>query len=325
MNVLCVGSSLIDLFVDLNQNEKVSLQNNKVILNLGDKIPVGIKALSLGGNASNVSAGIKKLGVNSALYTYLGVDVLSDYIALVMQNEGVELIRDFEEGVTGSLSIILSITDDRTILSHHNQGTYTFDKSKIVNKPDLIYLTSIGDEWEEAYRNVVSYALENNIPIALSPGSAQMKDLNEVFIDAVRKSKMLFCNLEEARKICHKLSGMEIEDPKTLLAKITEFGFELLSITDGENGSYALTDRDNTTYKIETMKPTGNEKTGAGDAYAAGFLASYLNNLPIEECLKRGVLNALGVMSNIGAHTGQLKLDEMEKRSQEIQLEAQKI
>jgi len=325
MNVLSVGSSLIDLFVDLNQNEKVSLQNDKVILNLGDKIPVGIKALSLGGNASNVASGIKKLGVSSSLYTYLGSDVLSNYIGQTMQEDGVELIRDFEEGVTGSLSIILSITDDRTILSHHNQGNYSFDKTKIVTKPDLIYLTSIGDEWEEAYRNVVSYALENNIPIALSPGSAQMKDLNDVFIDAVHKSKMLFCNLEEAKKICQRLSGSEIVDPKQLLAKITEFGFELLSITDGENGSYALTDKDSSTYKIETMKPTGNEKTGAGDAYAAGFLASYLSKMPIEECMKRGVLNALGVMSNIGAHTGQLKLDDMEKRAQEIQLQAQKI
>jgi len=279
----------------------------------------------LGGNGGNVAAGIKKLGIDTTFYTFLGNDVLSTHIAQVMKNEGVEVIAENVEGKTASLSIILSITDDRTILSHHNYGNHNFDKTKIATKPEMIFLTSIGEDWEQAYRNVLGYAQENNIPIVLSPGSGQMKDMNDVFLDAVHKSKMLFCNLSEAKAICEKLSGEKIDDPKQLLAKITEFGFELLSITDGENGAYALTDRDNKTYKIDTMKPEGNERTGAGDAYAAGFLASYLQNLPIDKCMKRGVLNSLGVMSGVGAHTGQLRLEEMEKKDSEIQLQAQVI
>lgn len=325
MHLLVVGSSLIDLFVDLNQNEKVKLEHNNIILEFGDKIPVGIKALSLGGNGGNVAAGVKKLGITTSFYTYLGGDILSNYVSEVMKKEEVDVIREDEEGTTGSLSIILSIADDRTILSHHNHGNHSFDKLKVTSRPDYIFLTSIGTEWVEAYRNVVLYATENNIPIALSPGSAQMGDMNDVLLDAVHKSKILFCNLQEAQQICEKLSGVQINDPKELLLKITEFGFDLISVTDGGNGAYALTNSDKAVYKIPTMKPQGSEKTGAGDAYAAGFLASYLNSLPIEECMKRGVLNALGVMSNIGAHTGQLRLPEIEQKSKEIELKAERI
>ena len=325
MHVLVIGSSLIDLFIDLDQNPQISLENEKIILNLGDKIPVGVKALSLGGNGGNTAAGIKKLGIDVSLYTYLGSDALSNYIASTMQDEGVEVIIEKKEGKTTSLSIILSMGKDRTILSHHNKGNHSFDSSKITKKPDLIYLTSIGNEWEEAYKNVLVYAKENNIPIALSPGSAQMNDLNETLLQSIHVAKMLFCNLEEAKKICEKLSGNTIDDPKNLLTKITDYGFELISVTDGENGAYALNDKNKSVYKIEAKQVDVNEKTGAGDAYAAAFLASYLNNLSIEECMKRGVLNALEVISSIGAHTGQLRSEEMDQKSKETDLQAQKI
>ena len=96
-------------------------------------------------------------------------------------------------------------------------------------------------------------------------------------------------------------------------------GFELLSITDGANGSYAV-DHEGTIYKMATIKPDGHEKTGAGDAYAGAFLASYVEKRTIEECMKRGVLNSVGVMSKVGAHTGQLTKEEMDQKAEATNL-----
>lgn len=324
MNVLVVGSSLIDLFVDLEQNAKVSVTDDSASFKLGDKIPVGIKSLSLGGNGGNVSAGLKKLGIDTSFYTYLGSDVLSSYIKQVMQNEDVRVIAETEEVTTGSLSIILNFGSDRVILSHHNASNHSFDRSKIAQKPDIIFLTSIGKEWKDAYKNVLSFAHENGIPIALSPGSEQLKDVNETFIQSVHQSKMLLCNREEAQMIVEKLSGKTPTDAKELLAVIKTYGFELLSITDGENGAYAM-DISDTIYKIPSLKPDGNEKTGAGDGYAAAFLASYLNGLDVYESMKRGVINSVSVMSKIGAHTGQLRLDAMEEKAEQAELKAEVI
>jgi sugar/nucleoside kinase (ribokinase family) len=324
MQVLTVGSSLFDAIVSLENNPHIVVENRKASFSLGDKIPVDIKAFSIGGNGANVAASLQKLEISNAFYTYIGQDALSQFIAKQLAEEGLLVYQEFVDSKDGPLSIIFEFSQDRTIFSHHPEFEHIFDSAKVVEKPDLIYLTSVGKRWENAYEQVLSYASQQNIPIAYSPGSAQMKDINETFIKAVHQSKMLFCNMEEARIISKTLSGNEIEDKKELLQNLKNYGFELLSITDGAEGSYAVDDK-NVIYKVGTLEPDGHERTGAGDAYAGAFLASYIQGLNIQECMKRGVLNSIGVMSKVGAHTGQLKLTEMDSKSSEIELIAEVI
>lgn len=310
MHALVIGSSLIDLFVSISDKNKVKIQDQTVTLSLGDKIPIDIKTLTLGGNGGNVSSGLKKLQVPVSFYTYLGSDVLSSHIRSVLENEGIELYIESENTVTGSLSIIFDFSSDRIIFSHHNEFPHSFNESLVTTKPDLIYLTSIGKEWTEAYTKVLEYAKAQSIPIAFSPGSQQMADINETFITTLHQSKILLCNLEEAKKINSTLSTDNIDDPKELLLNIKNNGFEVLSVTDGKNGAYAI-DSQNVVYKIDAMIDDVKEKTGAGDAYAAAFLAAYMNKESIEECMKWATLNASGEMQYVGSRSGQLTLDEM--------------
>lgn len=314
MQVLVVGSSLIDLFVSFQNKEHLKIENNTVSFSLGDKIPIDIRKLTLGGNGVNVSSALQRLQIPTLFYTYLGEDVLSSHTKQLLEKEGITLFIESEKTTTGSVSIIFSFDTDRIIFSHHNQFAHSFDSSKITTKPDLIYLTSIGKEWADAYSKVLEYAKENSIPIAFSPGSQQMEDINEVFIATVHQSKILLCNIEEAKKINSTLSKDAIDNTKELLLNIKNNGFELLSITDGANGAYAV-DKNNTVYKIQALKTDGVEKTGAGDAYAGGFLAAYVHSMPIDICMKWGTLNAAGEMSQVGSRTGQLTLLEMEEKT----------
>lgn len=324
MNVLVVGSCLIDLFSELSSASDAKVVDTSVSFKLGSKVPINIKSLSLGGNGGNVSSAIKKLSIDAHLYTYLGNDPLSRYIEEVMEKEGVDVIVEKTDTTTGSLSFIMDFPSDRIIFSHHNKYPHGFNSDRIVQQPDIIYLTSIGKEWEDAYKKVLAYASQYNIPVAFSPGSQQLQDMNEVFIQTIHQAKMLFCNMEEARLINQKLTGEKIDDIKQLLLNLKNNGFDLLSITDGANGAYAA-DKDGKVYHIPSLPPEGSEKTGAGDAYAAAFLVGFLNKLSTEECMKKGVLNALGVMSHIGAHTGQLRNEEIEEKANQTELSAQII
>ncbi len=313
MNVLVVGSSLFDVIIPLEENQHLKIEGNRAYFALGDKIPIDIKAFSIGGNAPNVASALKKLEIQSSFYTYLGKDPLSVFIKEKLSQEGITVHHEDTNSDNGPISLIFNFPTDRTIFSHHPEHDHGFDPSKLSDKPSHIFLTSIGKTWESAYEKVLEYAHRENIPIALSPGSQQMKNMNETFVKTVHQSKMLFCNMEEARMIHTQLSGSDIENPKELLLNIRNNGFELLSVTDGGNGAYA-SDTDGKIYKAQTLKPDGHEKTGAGDAYAGAFLAAYIHGSDIPTCMKYGVLNAMGVMSHVGAHTGQLTRQQMEEK-----------
>lgn len=324
MNVLVVGSSLFDAIISLVDNPHVKIADNIASFSLGDKIPIDIKAFSVGGNGANVASALHKLGIQNEFYTYIGQDPLSEFITSKLASEGITIYEDRITTTEGPLSLIFNFPEDRTIFSHHPQFEHSFDESKVIQKPDVIFLTSIGKIWEGAYEKILEYAGRENIAIAFSPGSLQMKEINETFIKTVHQSKMLFCNMDEAKKIHEKLSGNSVNDVKELLLDLKNYGFELLSITDGGNGSYAV-DQNNTVYKIPTMKPDGHEKTGAGDAYAGAFLAAHLDGKDISTCMKYGVLNSLGVMSKVGAHNGQLTHEQMEEKNNQIELVAEII
>lgn len=321
MKVLVVGSSLFDAIISLENNSHITISDNKASFALGDKIPIDIKAFSIGGNGANVASSLHKLGVENAFYTYIGQDALSQFIEQQLSKEGIKIYREDVDSKDGPLSLIFDFVQDRTIFSHHPEHDHVFDESKIEEKPEIIFLTSVGKRWEGAYENVLDYANREGIPVAYSPGSAQMKDINETFIKAVHQSKMLFCNMEEARIINQTLSGNQIDGIKELLLNLKNYGFDLISVTDGQNGAYAV-ENDGKVYKIGTLNPDGHEKTGAGDAYAGAFLASLTKGMSVSECMKRGVLNSIGVMSHVGAHTGQLTEEEMEHKASEIELSA---
>lgn len=325
MNVLVVGSSLIDFFVQIEDNDKLEIKDNKVILPLGAKFPIDIKSLSLGGNGANVSSALNNLSIKTSLYTYLGNDPLSKHIREKMEERHVELIIDDIDTTTGSLSLIFDFPTDRIIFSHHNFSNYDFDKAKITTLPDFIFLTSIGNKWEDAYEKVVEYADSNDVPIAFSPGSQQLRNMNETFLKTVKAANILMCNMDEAKMISEALGKNPNENVKNLLLDLKGDGFDILSITDGANGAYAV-DKENNIYKINSIESNGHEKTGAGDAYAGAFLAAYLLGNSFETALKWGVLNAIGEMKQVGAGTGQLTLEQIERETaNNRQLEVEKL
>jgi len=325
MNVLVVGSCLIDFFIRIEESSLVEIENNRVSFPLGAKLPIDIKSLSLGGNSANVSSALNNLSVKTVLYTYLGNDPLSKHIREKMEQKNIKLIVDPIETTTGSLSLIFDFPQDRIIFSHHNKTDYNFDETRINEKPDYIFLTSIGNKWEGAYEKVLSYAENNNIPIAFSPGSQQLKNINDIFIKVVNQAKALMCNIDEARMINKALTGNDETDTKELLISLKRNNFDILSVTDGANGAYAV-DSKNSVYKINSIKPEGYEKTGAGDAYAGAFLAAILKSKPIETAMRWGVINSVGEMKHIGAQTGQLTLDQMEQEDSTNQaLKVEKI
>src|SRR3989344_1429664 len=153
MNVLVVGSSTIDIFLEVEDKSHIDIVQNKVQLLQGDKIPVNIKGITIGGDGANVAAGLSFLQISTKFYTYLGTDIFSREIEDTINRKGVKLLVDKSEGGKSSMSLIFDFGNDRIIFSHHQERNHVFDY-KENELPDLVYLTSIGNYWQDAYKSV---------------------------------------------------------------------------------------------------------------------------------------------------------------------------
>ena len=307
MHVLVVGSSVIDLFLSIERHAEIIA--GKVQFNLGDKIPSSIKEMGLGGNGANVSVGLTRLEIPTSFYTYLGGDILSAQIEEGLSSEGIELIIEREKDYTSSFSIILDFNDDRIIFSHHQKREHNFSL-KSSDYYDYIYLTSIGDYWEKAYREVYNFSEKNKIPIAFSPGMHQLESMNDTVFNIIKNSQIFFSNKQEAEIVLGK--GKDRQTPSELLLGIKKLGPSVVSITDGENGSYAL-DKDNRIFSTKALHVEAAEKTGAGDAYAAAFFAAYLLGHDVKTAMVWGSFNANSVMQKVGAQRGLLTKKGLDK------------
>jgi len=307
MKILVVGSSLIDLFLKVENTGHVEVEGGKALFDLGDKVPVGIKKLGLGGNGANVSVGLVRLGAQTTFYTYLGTDVLSKEIQETLEREKVRILcQKNDSGENTPLSVILDFNSDRIVFSNHPKKNHDFEHGE--GNYDFVYLTSIGDVWEGVYKKVMDFARARNIDLVFSPGSKQMDSINDVFMETLRNCKLLFVNKEEASRIL-EAKGAMWQDVKDMLSRLRMFGPEIVSVTDGENGAYA--DDGVSCYHIKSLKTEGAEKTGVGDAYASGFLGARLLGKDVAECMRWGVLNASSVIKRVGAQEGLLREDEI--------------
>ncbi|MDP3987918.1 MAG: carbohydrate kinase family protein [Candidatus Levybacteria bacterium] len=321
MNILVVGSSIFDIILEIEDKSQAETADGKVFLKLGDKIPVDINKLALGGDGADISVGLKRLSVDSTFYTFLGEDIFSKKIEQTLNKESVNLIA-IREGENSSISLIVNFDRDRIIFSHRELREHDFSYEG--KNPDFVYLSSMGEKWEEAYKKVLNFVKNNNIPLGFTPGSPQLKKNSDILMEVLKSSKIVFVNRQEAEKIL-RFQNIQYTDIKDVLFKVKNPGMEVLSVTDGLAGAYAM-NQEGDFYFIEPFKNNTVDRVGAGDAYTSGFLSGYLLGMGIGECMRRGAFNSHSVVLKTGAQDGLLRKEEMDKMMEENrEFKAEKI
>ena len=330
LDILCVGDAKIDIFLRIPESNPyfgLDKTQNKLLISFGEKIHVERYILGIGGNATNTAVGISRLGLNVGLCAEIGKDELSQKILNHLKKEKIDtkLLQQTDEDA--SVSVALSYKGERTLLTEHVKRKHDFKLEKTQTK--FIYLTSLGDAWEKAYEKVLGFAKSKNIKLAFNPGSVQLETRGKVVMDIIENCDYLFVNKEEAEEILYgKELGLEPGNEsqvKKLLYGLRGLGVKNVIITDGLNGSYVESEA-NETYHLGIIKVDVSEKTGAGDAYSAGFLAALIHNLQIPDAMKWGALSSANVIKGIGAEIGLLTKSEMEEKLKtDLKFKAERI
>ncbi len=325
LDILCVGDAVIDIFLNINKDNPhfgLDKEKNKLLISFGEKINVEKYTIDVGGNAANTSVGLSRLGLNTGIFAETGRDEFSQKILDKFKQEKVNsefLIQTQTEKT--SFSVGINYNGERTLFVEHVQRAHNFDFEKISS--GFIYLTSLGKDWEKAYSNTLSFVKNNNLKLGFNPGTLQIENRGKMIMDIIENTDYLFLNKEEAEIILYgKELGINLNEGNQSIIKKLLFGIKTLGaknviITDSKNGSY-VTDENNTTYKFGIINVDVIEKTGAGDAYSAGFLAAILNNHSIQEAIIWGTINASSVIGQIGAEKGLLYKADLEKKLDSI-------
>lgn len=307
MNYQCtvIGDIALDRFLlapDIPILPSPSNPGNFILnLEIGHKVPVSQVYDSIGGNAYNITYGLSLLGINTALVASIGEDNLSNYIIDSINNLNLNtehIVKTVNSGV--NQSTILSINGERIVFSHHQPKDYTN-----LNLPtsEWLYITSLSKGSETILDKII--ADSNSYKLVLNPGSYLLKYNLDLIHQIVPKTEILFVNKEEAQYIINNTD----EDVANLIKGLHSLGARIVAITDGNNGAY-VSNSNNTLY-LPARIVKKLETTGAGDAFAAGFLASFIQSNDLSQALKWGIIQSSSVLREIGSVNGLSSMEEV--------------
>lgn len=308
-DVVCIGNAKIDTFLTLYEADRclrLIKEANELCIKFGEKITVDKAEILVGGNAANVAVGLSRLGLSVALVAEIGKDEFAQKIINTLLKEKVNVTNVKQtEGQRSSFSTIINFQGERTIFSEHLKRSHDFNFNNISTK--WVYLTSLGEEWTDAYNKTVDFVKKTKCRLAFNPGTLQIAAGKNNIEDVLLITDVLFVNKEEAMKISnYKLQiSNELENIKNLLEQLQKLGPKIAVITDGKNGSFLIDERGNIAKKgiVETKVI---EKTGAGDAYSSGFLSAFITNKSTADSMDLGTKNSASVIGKVGAQAGLL-------------------
>lgn len=318
-DVLAVGDALIDAFLSIHDAQahcRVDEKTNELCVPYGEKIMLDESEFLLGGNACNVAVGLSRLGSRTALCAEIGDDGFSQKITQGLAKDHVDqslLIQT--PGAQSSFAIGINFKNERTLFVEHVKRKHDFLFPS--NRVAWVYLSSLGQEWKQAYEKTHAFVKAEQVKLAFNPGTPQLHEKEDGIANILAITDILFVNKEEGEKILNiknQISNKneEKEYTKELLNKLQELGPKIVVVTDGKRGSYVL-DEEKQFYRLGIFDHPVVERTGAGDAYTSGFLSATIHNRSVEEAMRWGTCNAGSVVGKVGAQPGLLSRDEMEK------------
>ncbi len=311
IDFLAIGDIVTDAFIRLKEASvhcNIKQEECELCMKFADKIPYeSVEVINAVGNSPNAAVSASRLGLSSGLMSDVGGDQNGKDCLKTLKEKGVSAdMIAIHAGMKTNYHYVLWYESERTILVKHEDHPR---RLRVKNEPKWFYLSSIGGNSENYHDEIADYLEKHpNVKLAFQPGTFQMKLGKERLKRIYNRSDILFCNVEEARKI---LGTDDSKNANDLLSMMRAISPNIVVITDGPRGAYAI--YDNQKYFMPPY-PDPNppfERTGAGDAFASTFTSAIALGKTIEEALLWAPINSMSVVQKVGAQAGLLSQKEI--------------
>lgn len=315
-DVITVGSATLDVFAktksELIRIETPTTEEELIAYPSGSKIIMTHLEFMTGGGGTNTAVSFSKMGLKTAYLGKVGRDENGNKILEQLKKEKVDFVGVREKGMSGYSIILDSIKEDRTILVY--KGVNDNLKFSEINlnklKTKWFYFSSMMKESFKTLEKLSDYARKNKIKAAFNP-SSYLAEKGAAFLKKVlSNTNVLILNKEEAELISGK------GKTNSLLKSLHKLGPEITIITDGKKGVFASDGKKS--YVVKPHKVKVHETTGAGDAFASGFVSGLIKKNDVKFALKLGLANAESVVCRYGAKNGLLKYNDALKKIKKV-------
>jgi fructokinase len=271
-----------------------SLQHQVVCFGevLWDILPTGPLP---GGAPMNVAYHLKKLGINPALITKIGLDKYGEDLVNILSKNSVttEYFYIDYEHPTGL--VYANVNDHHEVIYdivYPSAWDFIELKDEMIslakNAQYFVYgsLTSRSKVSRDTLNQLLEVAQTKVLDINLRPPHFHRSDVENL----LSKADILKMNIAELELITGWFSNFQTTEDRIKLMQ-DEFKIETLIVTMGGDG--ALINHKGTVHRHEGFKVEVADTIGSGDSFLAGFLHQLLNGSSIED--------ALAFASGIGA------------------------
>jgi len=311
LDVLAIGNAIVDIIADCDDAFLDAEGLSKGMMRLIDADEavrlydhMGPAREISGGSAGNTAAGVAALGGRAGFVGQVAPDQLGEFYRHDLTATGVEFITPAADfGVPTARSMVL-VTPD----GHRTMNTFlgaaqhlpvaALDEAQIADAA-ILYLE--GYLWDP---ETPRYAMIKAIDVARGAGRKVAFTLSDTFcIDRHRdgfnalidggKVDILFANEAEIQALA------AVPHFETAVAAVKD-KVGILVVTRSEKGAIAVSGGARAEVPAEPVAQLV-DTTGAGDLFAAGFLAGQAQGRGLEDSLRIGAIAAAEVISHYGA------------------------
>ena len=311
LDVLALGNAIVDVIARTDESFLLAQDVRKGGMQLIDEAraealyaAMGPATIVSGGSAANTVVGAAALGCRTGFVGKVRDDEVGRIFMHDLRAVGVAFeVAPAQDGPATARSFILVTPDgERTMNTYlgacQNLGPEDVD-ADAVRGAKILYLE--GYLWDppaakDAFRRAVSLAHEAGNAVALTLSDAFCVDrYRDEFLGLIRDGSVdiLFANIHELQSLyttadtAAALAGLREE---RVLGVVTRSEEGALVVSRGETQAVPA-------FPVTAVVDT----TGAGDLFAAGFLAGLSHGLEHVDCARLGALAAAEVISHIGA------------------------
>jgi sugar/nucleoside kinase (ribokinase family) len=311
IDVLTLGNAIVDVLARTDE-AFLSAQNlHKGAMQLIDEEraerlfeAMGPATVVSGGSGANTAAGVASFGVKAGFIGKVKADDTGRLFAHDLRAMDVHYdVAPATDGPATARSFILVTPDGERTMNTYLGACQNLTPDDVdpetVRASSIVYLE--GYLWDpplakEAFRKAVRIAHEAGNRVALTLSDAFCVDrYRDEFLGLMRDGSLdiLFANIHELQSL------YGTSDPGTALAALRDESL-LGVVTRSAEGALVVSRAETRAvpaFPVERVVDT----TGAGDLFAAGFLAGLTQNLDLTDCARLGGLAAAEIIGHLGA------------------------